>query len=93
MCFTTKTTEGGHGGAANNRQLAYMSALAYTFCCGNCDKGNSDRAGTRDRRVRGVQVPRCLSEQTERLAVGAVCTHFLCCFTYMARRISDDKLS
>ena len=23
--------EGGHGGAANNKQLAYMSALAYTF--------------------------------------------------------------
>ena len=23
--------EGGHGGAANNRQSAYMSALAYTF--------------------------------------------------------------
>ncbi|HRT09854.1 MAG TPA: prolyl oligopeptidase family serine peptidase, partial [Candidatus Paceibacterota bacterium] len=23
--------EGGHGGAANNRQAAYMSALAYTF--------------------------------------------------------------
>ena len=23
--------EGGHGGAANNKQAAYMSALAYTF--------------------------------------------------------------
>jgi prolyl oligopeptidase len=23
--------EGGHGGAANNAQSAYMSALAYTF--------------------------------------------------------------
>jgi prolyl oligopeptidase len=23
--------EGGHGGAANNRQSAYMQALAYTF--------------------------------------------------------------
>ena len=23
--------EGGHGGSANNRQAAYMSALAYTF--------------------------------------------------------------
>jgi prolyl oligopeptidase len=23
--------EGGHGGAANNRQSAYMNALAYTF--------------------------------------------------------------
>jgi prolyl oligopeptidase len=23
--------EGGHGGAANNKQSAYMSALAYTF--------------------------------------------------------------
>ena len=23
--------EGGHGGAANNQQAAYMSALAYTF--------------------------------------------------------------
>jgi prolyl oligopeptidase len=23
--------EGGHGGAANNRQAAYMQALAYTF--------------------------------------------------------------
>ena len=26
-----ENVEGGHGGAANNRQLAYMSALAYTF--------------------------------------------------------------
>ena len=24
--------EGGHGGAANNEQAAFMSALAYTFC-------------------------------------------------------------
>ncbi len=23
--------EGGHGGAANNKQQAFMSALAYTF--------------------------------------------------------------
>ena len=23
--------EGGHGGAANNQQAAYMAALAYTF--------------------------------------------------------------
>jgi prolyl oligopeptidase len=23
--------EGGHGGAANNKQSAYMGALAYTF--------------------------------------------------------------
>ena len=23
--------EGGHGGAADNKQAAYMSALAYTF--------------------------------------------------------------
>jgi prolyl oligopeptidase len=23
--------EGGHGGAADNKQLAFMSALAYTF--------------------------------------------------------------
>ena len=23
--------EGGHGGAANHKQAAYMSALAYTF--------------------------------------------------------------
>ena len=23
--------EGGHGGAANNKQAAHMSALAYTF--------------------------------------------------------------
>jgi prolyl oligopeptidase len=23
--------EGGHGGAANNKQAAFMSALAYTF--------------------------------------------------------------
>ena len=23
--------EGGHGGAANNKQSAYMNALAYTF--------------------------------------------------------------
>ena len=23
--------EGGHGGAANNKQAAYVSALAYTF--------------------------------------------------------------
>ena len=23
--------EGGHGGAANNKQSAYMSALAFTF--------------------------------------------------------------
>jgi prolyl oligopeptidase len=26
-----ENTEGGHGGAANNKQAAYMSALAYTF--------------------------------------------------------------
>ena len=26
-----ENTEGGHGGAADNRQRAYMSALAYTF--------------------------------------------------------------
>jgi prolyl oligopeptidase len=26
-----ENTEGGHGGAANNRQSAFMSALAYTF--------------------------------------------------------------
>lgn len=26
-----ENTEGGHGGAANNRQAAFMSALAYTF--------------------------------------------------------------
>ena len=26
-----ENTEGGHGGAANNKQAAFMSALAYTF--------------------------------------------------------------
>ena len=26
-----KNIEGGHGGAANNEQAAYMQALAYTF--------------------------------------------------------------
>jgi prolyl oligopeptidase len=26
-----ENTEGGHAGAANNKQIAYMSALAYTF--------------------------------------------------------------
>jgi prolyl oligopeptidase len=26
-----ENTEGGHGGAANNKQQAYMSALAYSF--------------------------------------------------------------
>jgi prolyl oligopeptidase len=26
-----ENVEGGHGGAANNKQQAYMSALAYTF--------------------------------------------------------------
>jgi prolyl oligopeptidase len=26
-----ENTEGGHGGSANNRQAAYMNALAYTF--------------------------------------------------------------
>ena len=26
-----ENTEGGHGGAANNRQLAYMQAIAFTF--------------------------------------------------------------
>jgi len=28
--------EGGHGGAANNKQAAYMSALAYTFLLKEC---------------------------------------------------------
>jgi prolyl oligopeptidase len=26
-----ENVEGGHGGAANNKQQAYMGALAYTF--------------------------------------------------------------
>jgi prolyl oligopeptidase len=26
-----ENTEGGHAGAADNKQLAYMAALAYTF--------------------------------------------------------------
>jgi prolyl oligopeptidase len=26
-----ENTEGGHGGAADNKQAAHMSALAYTF--------------------------------------------------------------
>ena len=31
--------EGGHGGAADNKQRAYMSALAYTFLWNELTKG------------------------------------------------------
>jgi prolyl oligopeptidase len=34
-----ENTEGGHGGAADNRQSAYMHAMAYTFLW-NTLKGN-----------------------------------------------------
>jgi prolyl oligopeptidase len=30
-----ENTEGGHGGAADNRQQAYMNAMAYTFLWDN----------------------------------------------------------
>jgi prolyl oligopeptidase PreP (S9A serine peptidase family) len=30
-CTLTPVYEGGHGGAANNEQAAFMSALAYKF--------------------------------------------------------------
>ena len=29
--FYYENMEGGHGGSANNKQAAFMSALAYTF--------------------------------------------------------------
>ena len=31
--------EGGHGGAADNKQRAYMGALAYTFLWNELTKG------------------------------------------------------
>ena len=34
-----ENTEGGHGGAADNKQRAYMSALAYTFLWQTLTKG------------------------------------------------------
>ena len=34
-----ENTEGGHGGAADNKQRAYMSALAYTFLWNELTKG------------------------------------------------------
>ena len=48
--------EGGHGGAANNKQSAHMSALAYTFLwqqLGGATQGNPAQQPARERPARG----------------------------------------
>ena len=37
-----ENTQGGHGGAADNRQLAFMNAMAYTFLWENLTRAHTD---------------------------------------------------
>ena len=72
-CWTTSSTvlyyeniEGGHGGAANNKQAAHMEALAYTFLWQKLEVGRApglQRAGRIWSSPRPVESPRRRPQQ------------------------------